>query len=221
MRLYSLQNLFSIIILSTLLHVFRDAAISSVMYLQQVIARDHGPSNPVLEDLLQTGRSSPLNVIELGSGCGIVGIALASLLPQCSALLTDLSEVEDIICKNIAVAQPAHASEIKYRPLEWEEELPDNLFDSPSIDLVLVSDCTYNADSQPALVSVLSRLVQVSPSAIILVALKRRHESEGVFFDLMESAGLHNLHLHRTKVPSEHEQWDEIELHCYGKRAQK
>ncbi|KAL4787371.1 putative methyltransferase-domain-containing protein [Aspergillus varians] len=196
-----------------------DAAIASVMYLRQMIARDQGSSNQALQNLLQSERSSPLHVIELGSGCGIVGIALAELLAQCSVLLTDLPEVEEIITKNITVAQPAHESEIQYRPLEWEEELPNDLFDSPPIDLILVSDCTYNADSQPALVSVLSRLVQLSPHALILVALKRRHESESVFFDLMQSAGLHDLHVHRMEVPSQHEQWDEIELHCYGRRA--
>ncbi|KAL4869431.1 hypothetical protein BDV12DRAFT_208541 [Aspergillus spectabilis] len=193
-----------------------DAAVASVMYLQDTIAGDQGSSNSVLQKLLQTERSSSLHAIELGSGCGIVGIALAQLHPQCSVLLTDLPEVEEIVTKNIAAAQPAHASEINYRPLEWEEELPNDLFETPYIDLILVSDCTYNADSLPALVSVLSRLVRLSPHALILVALKRRHESESVFFELMQSAGLHDLYLHRMKLPSQHEQWDEIELHCYG-----
>ncbi|KAL2815579.1 putative methyltransferase-domain-containing protein [Aspergillus cavernicola] len=193
-----------------------DAATASVMYLQQIIAGNQAPSNPVLHKLLRDERSSPLHVIELGSGCGIFGIALANLLPQCSVLLTDLPEVEEIITKNIGAAHPADSSDIRYQPLDWEAELPDNLFDSPSIDLILVSDCTYNADSLPALVSVLGRLVRLSPHAIILVALKRRHESESIFFDLMHSAGLQTLHLHRMELPSQHDQFDEIELHCYG-----
>ncbi|KAL4940674.1 hypothetical protein BDV06DRAFT_223888 [Aspergillus oleicola] len=195
-----------------------DAALASTLYLQKIIAGQELPS-PVLQELLQAERSRPLNIIELGSGCGMVGIVLARLLPQCSILLTDLPEVEEIITKNISVAQPAPGSEIRYRPLGWEEELPEDLFDTPTIDLVLVSDCTYNADSLPALVSVLSRLVRRSPRALILVALKRRHESESIFFDLMQSAGLHDLHLHNIEMPSEHEQVDEIELHCYGTRA--
>ncbi|KAL4979715.1 putative methyltransferase-domain-containing protein [Aspergillus desertorum] len=194
-----------------------DAAAASVMYLQQILAGRPESSNPVLQDVLQAKRSGPLNVIELGSGCGIFGIALAKLLPQCSVILTDLPEVEEIITKNIAAAQPAHATELQFRPLEWEEELPDDLFGIQSIDLILVSDCTYNADSLPALVSVLSRLVNFFPQAVILVALKRRHESEGVFFDLMQSAGLHDLHSDHIQLPSQYEQWDEIELHCYGR----
>ncbi|KAJ0419309.1 putative methyltransferase-domain-containing protein [Aspergillus carlsbadensis] len=195
-----------------------DAAIASVMYLQQLVAGERDSSNAALRGLLRSERSSPLHVIELGSGCGIVGIALAELLPKCSVLLTDLPEVEEIVSKNIAAAQPAHASGLQYRPLEWEEELPDNLFESPSVDLVLVSDCTYNADSLPALVSVLSRLVQMSPHALILVALKRRHESESIFFDLMKSAGLESLHLDRMSLPSQYDDSDEIELHCYRRQ---
>lgn len=215
------ETIFSpeLLIILNLIFTFRDAAIASIIYLQQTIA-GKDISSTVLQNLLRIERSEPLHIIELGSGCGIVGIALATLLPNCSVLLTDLPEVQEITAKNIAVAQPSQASEVRYRPLEWEEEIPNDLFTTPSVDLILVSDCTYNADSQPALVSALSRLVQQSPHALILVALKRRHESESVFFDLMQSAGLRDLHLHHMKLPSQHEQSDEIELHCYGRQGQ-
>ncbi|PWY93605.1 hypothetical protein BO94DRAFT_459383 [Aspergillus sclerotioniger CBS 115572] len=194
-----------------------DAAVASVIYLEQIVTGDPAVSAPLLQELLRGERSSPLHVLELGSGCGIVGIALAELLPQCSVVLTDLPEVEEIVTQNIAVARPANSSELEFCTLDWDDELPADLCGS-SIDLVLVSDCTYNADSLPALVSVLSRLVQMSPYAIILVALKRRHESESVFFDLMQSAGLHNLHLDQKQLPSQHDQFDQIELRCYGRK---
>ncbi|KAL2808598.1 putative methyltransferase-domain-containing protein [Aspergillus granulosus] len=195
-----------------------DAAVASVVYLQRLVAGDQLSSNMVLRSLLRSERRGPLHVIELGSGCGIVGIALAALLPQCSVLLTDLPEVEEIVSKNIAAARPAQSSGLQYRPLEWEEELPADLFETPSIDLVLVSDCTYNADSLPALVSVLSRLLKLSPHALILVALKRRHQSERIFFDLMKSAGLESLNVDRMNLPSQYDECDEIELHCYGRQ---
>ncbi|GKZ58238.1 hypothetical protein AnigIFM49718_004053 [Aspergillus niger] len=193
-----------------------DAAVASVVYLQQIVAGDPAVSVPLLQGLLRGERNTPLHVLELGSGCGVVGIALAELLPQCSVVLTDLPEVEDIVTQNIAVAKPADSSELEFSTLDWDEELPSDLCGG-SVDLVLVSDCTYNADSLPALVSVLSRLVQMSPEAVILVALKRRHESESIFFDLMQSAGLHNLHLDRKQLPSQHGQFDDIELRCYGR----
>ncbi|KAE8394636.1 putative methyltransferase-domain-containing protein [Aspergillus alliaceus] len=195
-----------------------DAAIASVIYLQQIATGDSATTAPFLQNLLQSERSTPLRVIELGSGCGIVGIALAEILPQCSVLLTDLPEVEEIVTQNIAVAKPTPFSSLEYRTLDWDEPLPDDLCNG-SIDLILVSDCTYNADSLPALVSVLDCLVQTSSNAIILVALKRRHDSETIFFDLVQSSGLSNLHHDSMQLPSQHDEFDQIELYCYGNKT--
>ncbi|PLB54525.1 hypothetical protein P170DRAFT_347729 [Aspergillus steynii IBT 23096] len=195
-----------------------DAALASVMYLQQIIAGHRVETAPALQNLLLRAPTKPVRAVELGSGCGIVGIALAELLPQCSVLLTDLPEVEEIVTQNITTAKPASESTVEFQTLDWDEELPENLSDG-SVDLILVSDCTYNADSLPALVLVLDRLVQRSPAAIILVALKRRHESETVFFELMESARLSKIHQDNIELPSQHDQSDEIELHCFGRQS--
>ncbi|KAI9930977.1 hypothetical protein MW887_010632 [Aspergillus wentii] len=193
-----------------------DAALASVMYIQQAIQSGPDTAGP-LQGLLQNQRSSPLHVIELGSGCGIVGIALAQLLSRCSVLLTDLPEVEEIVRQNIAATSPTRSSEIEYQTLDWDEKVPEDLFPDGPIDLILISDCTYNADSLPALVSVLDQLMHMSPDAIVLVALKRRHDSETIFFDLMQTAGFRNLHQDSMKLPSQHAQVDRIELYCYGR----
>jgi predicted nicotinamide N-methyase len=167
---------------------------------------------PALRKLLSTVHNPPLQVVELGAGCGIVGIGLATMLANCSVLLTDLPEVEEIITRNIKANNTQDMSSLKYRNLDWENP-PDDLCSWP-IELILVSDCTYNADSLPVLVSALDRLVRTSPGAIILVALKRRHDSETVFFDLMRSAGF-TSEQETVEVPSQHEEVDEIEFHCY------
>lgn len=175
-------------------------------------------SRPViapLQELLTNQHNTPVHVIELGSGCGIVGIALAELLPQYSVLLTDLPEVEEIVTRNIATARVAPNSRLEYQSLDWDDEMPQDI-SSKRIDLILISDCTYNADSSPALVSILSQLVRKSPGAIILVALKRRHDSEAIFFDLMHTAGFSTLNKDILKLPSQHGQMDQIELYCYA-----
>lgn len=191
----------------------RDAALASVRYLHHAVSGSRQVT-PQLKELFN-GQHNPLNVIELGSGCGIVGIALAKLLPQCSVLLTDLPEVEDIITRNISTAQLAPSSEIQYQNVDWDEELPHDLCNT-TVDLILISDCTYNADSSPALVSVLSQLARKSPKAIILVALKRRHDSEAVFFDLMQSAGFGALDKDIVRLPSQYGEFDRIEMYCYA-----
>ncbi|RJE22962.1 hypothetical protein PHISCL_04689 [Aspergillus sclerotialis] len=189
-----------------------DAALASVIYLHQAVSGSKIVTPQLLE--LLNNRHKPFNAIELGSGCGIVGIALAELLPQCSVLLTDLPEVEDIITRNTSTACLAPNSETQYQNLDWDEELPHDLCNT-SIDLILISDCTYNADSSPALVSVLRQLTRKSPKAIILVALKRRHDSEAVFFDLMQSAGFGALDKDIVQLPSQYGEFDHIEMYCY------
>lgn len=176
----------------------------------------------MLSDLLTNcpnrSANTPLHVVELGSGCGIVGISLAQTLPNCNVVLTDLPEVEDIVTQNISVSQPAPASRVTFCTLDWDDEdLPGEVTNGGAIDLVLVSDCTYNADSLPALVSVLDRLVRASPDVLILVALKRRHDSEEAFFDLMRGAGLCSLHRHCMRLPAQHGLSDQIEIYCYAR----
>ncbi|KAJ5708270.1 hypothetical protein N7488_008071, partial [Penicillium malachiteum] len=187
-----------------------DAALASIILLKESIA-GNSPDTPILNHLLAT-RDRPLQVVELGAGCGIVGIALATMLDGCKVLLTDLPEVEEIVTRNLDEAHLQPSSTVDYQTLDWDEP-PTDLCSQP-IDLILVSDCTYNADSLPTLVSVLGRLVRTSPKALVLVALKRRHESEAVFFDLMESAAF-SAQSANLQIPAQHDQTDQIEFYCY------
>lgn len=50
---------------------------------------------------------------------------------------------------------------------------------------MVVADCTYNPDVVPDLVRTLKRLGDV----MVLLAMKVRHESEMVFFELMGKEG--------------------------------
>lgn len=194
-------------------HTLRDAALASAMLLNHTIAGDKSDAHlPSLSKLLHQPRSSPLQAVELGAGCGIVGIALASLRASCDVLLTDLPEVEEIVQRNIEEAHLKESSSVAYQNLDWDEPPPELC--NKAIDLILVSDCTYNADSLPALVSVLGKLTRASPGALILVALKRRHESEAIFFDLMHSAGFADQQT-AILLPAQHGQHDHIELHSY------
>ncbi|KAI0973741.1 putative methyltransferase-domain-containing protein [Xylaria arbuscula] len=160
------------------------------------------------------------NVLELGSGVGILGITIASLLqPAASSqgrrlkdskvLLTDLVEAEERARSNIARAQATLAADllesganvtIEYENLDWDEGCEGRfgpLVASTSWDLVVLSDCTYNVDSLPALVGTLSALHAVKEShhgaeddcyvkSCVLLATKPRHSSEEALFGLLE-----------------------------------
>ncbi|KAK2809162.1 hypothetical protein FQN50_003997 [Emmonsiellopsis sp. PD_5] len=197
-----------------------DAALGSVMEIQHAYMGLPG-SIPSLQRLFaesqNTGRRG-LRVLELGAGCGIVGTAMAQIVPRCSVLLTDLEEVRDIISRNLTCATLADSSSARFQVLDWDdEELPEDIT-SHGYDLIAVSDCTYNSDSLPALVRILGVLVEVSPTALVLVALKKRHESEEVFFELMGSAGFeidsHNV----ARLPSVDSEAGSVDIELYAFR---
>ncbi|EGD94130.1 hypothetical protein TESG_01655 [Trichophyton tonsurans CBS 112818] len=203
-----------------------DASLAWLMLFQETLApvvvaadgNDGQATSPSLmfKDLIrQNDDKSHFNVIELGAGCGIVGIALAQSLTDCSVLLTDLEEVRDIVSRNINMSNPAAGSKIDFQVLDWETCIPSRISEQ-QYDLIVVSDCTYNSDSLPALVDTMAALVDRSPQAVIIVALKRRHESETVFFEFMRRARLDVCSQTRIQLPSvcSDEEVD-IEIYCF------
>ena len=52
----------------------------------------------------------PILVLELGCGCGIVGLSVAQMVPNATVIVTDLPENEDIVNRNVALLAPAPGS---------------------------------------------------------------------------------------------------------------
>jgi predicted nicotinamide N-methyase len=126
------------------------------------------------------------SVIELGAGVGLAGLALARVMPKASVLLTDVPEVEALLARSIA-ANKMDPTNVTFEVLDWEQEISSTIAEK-KFDMIIVSECTYNEDSIPALVNVLSQLMSKSAEAVILVATKQRHENERIFYDLMKKA---------------------------------
>ena len=166
----------------------RDAGVALVSCLLEIKRKVLVQELAALNQVLLNDRRNPLNVLELGSGCGIVGIALTQLFP-CNVTLTDLSDSLDMLEANIDLAKPIAGSSLQALPLDWFDDIPSYHTDG-SLDLILISDCIYNSDTSPALVHTLVALSQEHPEALIVVSLKRRHASEAIFFDLMSNTGL-------------------------------
>jgi predicted nicotinamide N-methyase len=176
---------------------------------------------PDLKEVLRSDRSRQIKILELGSGCGIVGIAFAAWFPDCVVHLTDLAEAQDILSKNLDQATPAMKSSLHAHTLDWHGDPdPSRASLEQDLALVLVSDCTYNADSCPDLVRTLDRISCYSPQVKILVAMKRRHDSEDIFFSLMQEARLAILERTVISLPHEFSVADvvtpEIEIYLYG-----
>lgn len=169
---------------------------------------------PLVEQTISAATFKRLHVIELGSGCGIVGITLAQTVPDCHVLLTDLPEAAEIAQKNINNVFPAMGSSVSFQPLNWENPLPKTI-QAKTYDLIMLADCTYNSDSSPALVRTLSALQKKSPKAVILVAMKIRHSSEDIFFDLMKQAMFIEASHMKIQLPVSDEVREKVEVYVF------
>lgn len=153
-----------------------DAGITMACHIRQLIKK----AKPDLFD------RAGLRVLELGTGCGIVsssqehhetcidflkvGISIAQIHSSAHVYLTDLPEAQEIVERNIANACPLENSDLEFRELNWEDELPEDLFSDSTtrpFDLFVAADCTYNSDSR--YVSLVSHLphAETLPSLII------------------------------------------------------
>lgn len=196
--------------------VNRDAGLVLSGYLLCVSKFSSGPARvlPPLLVLEKVLKGKELNVLELGAGCGIVGISLAiGFADVKKLLLTDLPEATEIIQKNISSMYLP--SSLKHQVLDWSSPLPSNVSDT-KWDLVVVADCTYNPDVVPDLVQTLKRLAEGNKYVVVLLAMKVRHESEMVFFDLMKTSGFDMKEKCKIPLPVLGGEDEEIEIFLFG-----
>jgi hypothetical protein len=196
-----------------------DGSQALAQHVDNIISLENPNTLPLLEYVLISATYRKTNIIELGCGCGTVGISIAQTIPDCDVLLTDLDEAKELVEANIEKMNPAISSKARFQSLDWLEPLPADL-ESRKNDLIIVSECTYNTDTLEPLVGMLVQLTTRSPKAVIVVSTKTRHDSEAVFFDLMKSAGLieeGNLRLKLSGEPGQgYSDWaEDIGLHVF------
>jgi methylase of polypeptide subunit release factors len=128
-----------------LLNGSRDAGITLSCHISDLLDENC----TLTKALFPSQRAAEVCILELGTGCGMVGIAIAETIGGSTVILTDLPEAQEIVERNISQAHPANGSTLNFQVLDWEDELPQNL-QSPSshLDLITAADCTYNADSR-------------------------------------------------------------------------
>lgn len=201
--------------------MLRDAGLGLVAYIRNCCEKpDPSAAFSLLAQLGLTNRQKKLNIVELGSGCGIVGIFVGQIMSNCHILLTDLPEAMPILDFNMQHAKLMGGSVLQKSVLNWDEELPKLVYDRQT-DLILISDCTYNVDSLPALVKTLSALLRHSMQAQVVVSMKVRHFSEAVFFELMNEAGIKQMKHSTIVLPQQSrleagQDLEQIEIYEFG-----
>ncbi|OTA90860.1 hypothetical protein M434DRAFT_13584 [Hypoxylon sp. CO27-5] len=188
------------------------------------------------------------SILELGSGVGILGITLARIVERAAAvqgctlseaaiLLTDLPEAEERARSNISIAETAvsciHPSSsavtLRYEDLDWDEGKHGRfgpLASARPWDLVVLSDCTYNVDSLPALVGTLSALHAANlkypdfdkgPGTSVILATKPRHSSEQALFQLLKTDEWQYTVLESIRLPKLGEEDEQVDIYLLKK----
>ena len=168
----------------------RDAALAFIILLENAVSRVC-PSI-YIQSLVSSPSHEHISILELGAGCGAVGIAMAKLIPGATVLMTDLPDAIPVIDMNLYNVN-LEVERLQRRTLDWGDltqiaNLPGSI--AHSIDLVVVADCIYNTDSIPLLVGMLQGIVERWPTVRILVARKPRHSSEMLFYDMLQQVPL-------------------------------
>ncbi|KAI1773325.1 putative methyltransferase-domain-containing protein [Hypoxylon cercidicola] len=216
-----------------------DAGVVTACYLADVCL-----AQKQIRDVLPVKKDS-FCVLELGSGVGILGITLACIIgmaagmmpPESVVLLTDLPEAEERARSNISRASAALAQqdqgastvELQYENLDWDEGRLGRfgpLVSARVWDLVILSDCTYNVDSLPALVGTLSALhtanlqhpgITEDAKTSVLLATKPRHFSEQALFGLLEADDWQHRVIKSIPLPKLGEEDEVVDIYMLEK----
>jgi hypothetical protein len=128
----------------------------------------------------EQGRSLLANspeVIELGSGTGLTGLA-AAISGAGSVILTDQAHCVDTLSNTIAENEdviPPH-THVSAAALPWGDSSALSEVSPLGCDLIVGADLLYNPETFPALLSTIAELAAKRP-AKILIATEQRWES--------------------------------------------
>ncbi|KAJ2960582.1 hypothetical protein NQZ79_g3994 [Umbelopsis isabellina] len=101
---------------------------------------------------------SATRILELGTGCGLLGITMAALVKQ--VLMTDQYEMLSLLAKNIR-RNLGENTNTDIAELMWGEPLPPDIR-KQTFDLIVASDCVYHESLTGKLVKTLSDICKLS-----------------------------------------------------------
>ena len=90
----------------------RDASLGFLMYFEKAFLSSPPIGTASISEFMKSNQVRRLKVLELGAGCGIVGIAFAQLV-KCDMLLTDLEDAQEILGSNVRIASPTAGATVQ------------------------------------------------------------------------------------------------------------
>ena len=171
------------------------AAICSELWPTGLVMANIITNTAISEQLLawiggQESSETKIRALEVGSGLGTVGLALATTLDNAEVMLTDCPPAIKMLEANIESNKKLVGSNVNVtaQALEWGEHKKETM---GSFDIICGSDLLYGDESsyQP-LVDTLKTLVR-RETLVLLGVRWRKPEKEKKFFQLALQAGIH------------------------------
>ncbi|XVF18039.1 hypothetical protein REPUB_Repub10bG0177100 [Reevesia pubescens] len=164
-------------------------------------------------------------VIELGSGYGLAGLAIAAATEALEVVISDGNpQVVDYIQHNIKINSGAFGdTRVKSMKLHWHQKEISNL--SHIFDVIVASDCTFFKEFHKDLARITQLLLKNDgPSEAIFFSPKRGNsldkfleeiEENGLFFSITESYDTEIWNRHQQFMNGD-DSWPGYEKdHCY------
>ena len=136
-------------------------------------------------------------VIELGSGCGLVSLAVEQALGNTTKAIwaTDLSEVVETTLKDTLLTHARLTkSSVNSQALEWgvaqdTDRLLENVAERHALWIV-AADVLYNPSSHEALLQTICQLCSRVRQCTVTIAYRPRAAGDDHFFELAREQGL-------------------------------
>ncbi|KAK1373495.1 Protein-lysine methyltransferase METTL21B [Heracleum sosnowskyi] len=145
-------------------------------------------NNTAFSSLFDPTSSSPLRILELGSGTGIVGIAAAAILGA-HVMLTDLAHAIPNLKFNAEANSKmigVNGGKVEVTAMAWgEEKQMEHVKGKEEFDIVMGSDLVYHDHLYDPLLRTLRFFLlgdQVNKDRVFVMAHSKRWKKESVFF---------------------------------------
>jgi predicted nicotinamide N-methyase len=138
-----------------------------------------------LTDVLTSHSSTGFRILELGSGCGYLGLAVAEKFPDSFVTLSEREEGLNHLKRNIDRNGLKNADCIQ---LDWA----DTETAIPEIDLIIGSELVYNPITSVLLADLINRILPENSRFIYAHSLNR---FEMIDIDFIDRLLAHNLHV--------------------------
>ncbi|CCC71264.1 hypothetical protein NCAS_0G03850 [Naumovozyma castellii] len=178
------------------------------------------------EDLLNKwphdGERRFRNVLELGSGTGLVGLCVGLLEKNrfhknIGVHITDIDQLVPLMQRNIELN--GVSKEVVAEGLWWGEPLlesfapstVDNLPKTNVVDLILAADCVYLEDAFPLLERTLLDLTESETPPVILMSYRKRRKADKHFFNKIKK----NFDVIEVKDFTKYEMYLKMRTHLF------